>query len=95
MTKNQIPIPAKLRSISAAIFDNMPQHVAATRDAKITFIARMIDHHTNGQDVRIAKLEEALLTALPYVEDAINSPDFKPGIVRKHAAMIRALIETD
>lgn len=41
-------------------------------------------------------LLEALLNALPYVEDVLNDPQqlacFKPGIVEGHAKSIRAAI---
>ena len=35
----------------------------------------------------------ALLIALPYVEDAIMLEDFKPGVVKRHVAIIRAALE--
>lgn len=39
---------------------------------------------------------EALLAALPYVEDVLENPeqlaDFKPGVVQKHAEQIREAI---
>lgn len=38
------------------------------------------------------KLLEALLVALPYVEDALDSPVFKRQAVRAHVAQIRAAI---
>jgi hypothetical protein len=39
------------------------------------------------------ELVEALLLALPYVTDAEGFPEqFKPGVVRKHVAEIRAAL---
>jgi len=38
------------------------------------------------------KLVDALLIALPYVEDCENSSEFKPGVVKKHVATIRAAL---
>lgn len=38
-------------------------------------------------------LEDLLLEALPYVENAETDPAYKPGIVRNLTARIRAQIE--
>ncbi len=38
------------------------------------------------------ELLHALCAALPFVEDALNSPDFKSGYVKQRADMIRAAI---
>jgi hypothetical protein len=38
------------------------------------------------------ELLDALCAALPFVEDALNSEDFKPGYVAGRAQMIRAAI---
>lgn len=40
----------------------------------------------------LQRMEDALLVALPYVEDAIHSIDFKPGVARAHAAQVRRAI---
>lgn len=48
-------------------------------------LANLIASAANAYD----DLVEALLVALPYVEDCENSSDFKPGIVKKHVAAIR------
>lgn len=37
-------------------------------------------------------LLDLLAMALPYVEDALASGDFKPGVVQRHATSIRELI---
>lgn len=37
-------------------------------------------------------LLEALLVALPYVEDMLDSVEFKPGVSKRHVAQIRAAI---
>jgi hypothetical protein len=37
-------------------------------------------------------LVEALLLALPYIEDCLDSDHFKPGVVRKQVAQIRAAL---
>lgn len=39
------------------------------------------------------ELLDAVLVALPYVEDALDSPIFKKGIVKKAVAQLRAAIE--
>lgn len=41
---------------------------------------------------KVERLEMALLTALPYVEDAIESPVFKRGVVRRAVRNIRAVL---
>ncbi len=38
------------------------------------------------------ELVTALLTALPYVEDALDDPAFRKGVVRRHAREMRDLI---
>jgi hypothetical protein len=41
----------------------------------------------------VLELLDALVLALPYVTDAEGFPEqFKPGVVRKHVAQIRAAI---
>ncbi|MBO1023286.1 hypothetical protein IPU75_00995 [Ochrobactrum sp. SD129] len=39
------------------------------------------------------ELLDAVLVALPYVEDALDSPIFKKGVVKKAVAQLRAAIE--
>lgn len=44
------------------------------------------------------ELEDALLLALPYVEDAIDDPAYKKGVIRKlvrkiHKALARVAVE--
>jgi hypothetical protein len=39
------------------------------------------------------KLLDALCRALPYVEDAEKDPVFKPGVVKKLATELRAIVE--
>lgn len=34
----------------------------------------------------------ALLIALPYVEDCLDSGDFKKGVVKRHVAILRAAL---
>lgn len=41
----------------------------------------------------VEELEDALLTALPFVEDRENDPVFKRGYVKKTEAKIRAALE--
>lgn len=42
-------------------------------------------------------MQEALLSALPYVEDVLDNPEqlkcFKRGVVQKHANQIRKAIQ--
>lgn len=35
---------------------------------------------------------DSLLTALPYVEDALDDPVFRKGVVKRHAREMRALV---
>ena len=39
-----------------------------------------------------AAIEQALLKALPYVEDAETDPVFKPGVAKRDAKMIKDLL---
>lgn len=39
------------------------------------------------------ELLDAVYLALPFVEDALESPVFKPGVVKKAVALLRAAIE--
>lgn len=45
-----------------------------------------------AQIIIAPELLDALLTALPYVEDALDDPAFSKGVVRKHAREIQALV---
>lgn len=38
------------------------------------------------------ELLDALLTALPYVEDALNDPVFRKGVVRRNVRAMHALV---
>lgn len=59
------------------------------------------DHNTVAARVRLMhaapNLQDALLDALPYVEDVLGSPEqlacFKKGVVQGHVKAIRAAIE--
>lgn len=56
-----------------------------------------LENCANGRLLAAApELLAALLDALPYVEDVLADPGqlacFKPGIVKKHAAAVRAAI---
>ena len=46
----------------------------------------------NDRQDLIQQLEDALLVALPYVEDAEKQDGFKPGTVAKHIRQIRAAL---
>lgn len=46
-------------------------------------------------ETRIHRLEGVLFMALPYVEDALESPLFKAGRVRADIRMIRDVLEGD
>lgn len=46
-------------------------------------------------ETRIHRLEGALFIALPYVEDAQESPLFKAGRVKADIRMIREVLEGD
>lgn len=69
-------------------------------DAHGTQLFRLVEQpglgrHAGGilsQIGAAAEFLDALLLALPYVEDALHDPAFKGGVVRKHAREIRALI---
>jgi hypothetical protein len=57
-------------------------------DAEITAI-----QEANARLIAAApELLECLLMALPFVEDALDSEDFKPSYVRHRADLIRAAI---
>lgn len=43
---------------------------------------------------RLEELEEALYKALPFMEDAEASPEFKPGAVKKIVNQIHAVLGT-
>lgn len=70
-------------------------------DAHGTHLFRLVEQPGLGRHgeeilgliVTAAELLDALLTALPYVEDALHDPMFKKGVVRKHVREIRALVE--
>lgn len=51
------------------------------------------------KDRIIAQMQEALLAALPYVEDVLSNPEqlacFKRGVVQRHAEQIRAAIDLE
>lgn len=50
------------------------------------------EYKINLQKEAGPKLYEALHDALPFVEDALSSPDFKAGYVRKVSNRIRAVL---
>lgn len=69
-------------------------------DAHGTHLLRLIEqpglgHHAEGilaQIVTAPELLDALLTALPYVEGALNDSAFRKGVVSRHARQMRELI---
>lgn len=62
--------------------------------AKInTPVGRSLESCANAKLIALAPdMLDALCAALPFVEDALKSEDFKPGYVKQRAEMIRALI---
>lgn len=58
---------------------------------------RLIASFHRPEDARLGaaapELLDAVLVALPYVEDALDSPIFKKGIVKKAVAQLRAAIK--
>lgn len=69
-------------------------------DAEGTHLFRLIEQPGLGrrsdeilaQIVTAPELFDAVLTALPYVEDALNDPAFIQGVVKRHAGQMRNLI---
>jgi hypothetical protein len=62
---------------------------------------QLIVIHAAGKSYAVPKavgetyneLEDALLSALPFVEDAENDPAFKPGVIKRHLTKIRAVLK--
>lgn len=69
-------------------------------DVHGTHLFRLVEQPGLGRDgdeilaqiIIAPELLDALLTALPYVEDALHDPAFKKGVVRRHVHEIRALV---
>lgn len=69
--------------------------------ARVTVTENSTAHHALQANLRLMTaspdLLDALLDALPYVEDVLSDPEqlacFKPGVVERHASAIRAAIE--
>lgn len=69
-------------------------------DSQGTHLFRLLEqpglgHHAEeilAQIVTAPELLDALLTALPYVEDAQSDPAFRKGVVCRHALQMRGLI---
>lgn len=70
----------------------LPVPEAGFTEEQARLLARHVAHATNV----LPELEDALLNALPYVEDVLNNPEqlacFKPGVVQKHADQIRTAL---
>lgn len=56
---------------------------------------RGVTDYIDELETRIHRLEGALFIALPYVEDAQESPLFKAGRVKADIRMIREVLEGD
>ena len=69
-------------------------------DAHGTHLLRLVEQpglRGHGDEIleQIAaapELLDSVLTALPYVEDALDDPVFRKGVVRRHVREMRALI---
>lgn len=69
-------------------------------DAHGTHLFRLVEqpglgrhHHEILNQIVIApELLDAVLTALPYVEDALDDPVFSKGVVKRHGREIHALV---
>lgn len=57
------------------------------------FVATFLRPEDAALGAAAPELLDAVLVALPYVEDALDSPIFKKGVVKKAVAQLRTAIE--
>lgn len=93
---------ANTKRWSKEVFDGVQQFEKRSVFADFRFrdegrSRRLIATFERAEDARLGaaapELLDAVLVALPYVEDALDSPVFKKGVVKKAVAQLRAAIK--